>query len=228
EYDFANCHYSILMQMAGRFGCQCDAIEHYLGHKKTVRETIAQAAGISIDQAKVCLLAIMYGARQSLWPTNAIPKEIGTEAAERLFGCDLFIAIHADIVRARQTIVRSWPRDRQGRVANMFGRSIGGRIHSEQILAHLIQGVEASALRAILLLYPQEIVLVQHDGFAARHRLDTKAIEATVLEATSYTMRIEEVRIHLALDSYFQSRRIQNETGRKRRPNKPFSHIHAS
>ena len=111
EYDFANCHYSILMQMAESVGCRCEAIEHYLANKRAVRQAIAYQAGISAPHAKVCLLAIMYGARQSLWHRNAIPELIGTEAAERLFGVDLFTAIHADIQRARKTIVKKWPRE---------------------------------------------------------------------------------------------------------------------
>jgi hypothetical protein len=221
EYDFANCHYVILMQMAASFDCQCEAIRHYLDNKSEVRETIAKEAGISIIQAKRCLLAIMYGARQSLRPTNAIPSEIGTEAAERLFGSELFIGIHAEIKRARHAIVKGWPRDRQGRVTNMFGRSIGGKAPAEELLAHLIQGVEATALRAMLTLYPEEIVLVQHDGFAAQCRLDTAAIEATVLTATGYTMKIEEDRIQLALDRYLYERRIQNDFGLKRKLRKP-------
>jgi hypothetical protein len=215
EYDFANCHYSIMAQMASRFDCRCDAIEHYLSNKTSVRKAIADQAGIPIDQAKVCLLAAMYGARQSLWPATAIPKEIGTEAAERLYGVDLFAAIHADIRRARQAILNGWDRDRQGRLANIFGRTIGGKETAEQILAHLIQGVEAAALRAILVRYPCEIVLVQHDGFAAGQRLCCRTIEETAKEATGYTFKVEEECIHLAVDVYFQARRIQNDCGLK-------------
>jgi hypothetical protein len=223
EYDFANCHYSILMQMAAQFDCQCEAIQHYLDNKRMVRESIAFDAQIGIDQAKVCLLAIMYGARQTLWPTNAIPSEIGTEAAERLFGVDLFAGIHADIQRARRAIVKAWPRDRQGRVTNLFGRSIGGKQAPEEILAHLIQGVEASALQGILTLYPQEIVLVQHDGFAAEQRLDCGAIEQAAATATGYGFKVEEKRITLELDNYFHTRRIQNDFGRKPKQDAPSS-----
>ena len=228
EYDFANCHYAILMQMAEREGCQCEAIGHYLANKKDVRQTIAFEAGIALDQAKVCLLAIMYGARQSLWPRNAIPELIGGEAAERLFGVDLFAGIHADIKRARATIVKRWPRNRQGRVTNMFGRAIGGKQAPEEILAHLIQGVEATALRGILTAFPDEIVLVQHDGFAARSRLDAEAIEAAAALATGYTFEVEEKRITLELDSYFHGRQIQNDSGRKPKPDAPSSHSSAN
>ena len=227
EYDFANCHYSILAQMAASFDCRCDAIEHYLANKQEVRSSIAMDAGIDVVQTKVCLLAIMYGARQSLWPLNAIPQEIGQEAALRLFGVKLFADIHADIQRARKTVVKRWPRDRQGRVVNLFGRSIGGKKAPEEILAHLIQGVEASALRAILVMYPSEIVLVQHDGFASTSRLNTEAIEAAAA-TTGYAFKAEETRITMEVDSYFHVRRIQNDSGRKPSPDAISSHIRAN
>ena len=223
EYDFSNCHFEIIKQMAAQYGYECKAIADYLANKKPTRKAIADQAGISVEQAKVCLLAIMYGARQSLWPRNAIPELIGGEAAERLFGVDLFAGIHADIKRARATIVKRWPRNRQGRVFNMFGRAIGGKQAPEEILAHLIQGVEATALRGILTTFPEEIVLVQHDGFAARSRLDAGAIEAAAALATGYTFEVEEKRITLELDSYFHNRQIQNDSGRKPKPDAPSS-----
>ena len=71
EYDFSNCHFTILDQMAARFGHDCTAIRHYLANKKVTRQSIADQAGIEIDQAKVCLLATLYGARASLSRENA-------------------------------------------------------------------------------------------------------------------------------------------------------------
>lgn len=224
EYDFANCHYSILIQMAAQFDCQCDAIEHYLRHKGEVRQAIAREAEITEGNAKQCLLAIMYGARKTLWLDNSIPSLIGLEAAERLFGVDLFVSIAEDIKRARKAIVTGWERDRRGWVTNAFGRSIGGRSATpEQLLAHLIQGVEASALRAILRQYPAEVVLAQHDGFASRIRLDAQAIERAVTDATHYRLAVEEKRIAPNVDRYFQERRIQKDYGRKRRRTKASS-----
>ena len=105
----------------------------------------------------------------------------------------------------------------------MFGRAIGGKQAPEEILAHLIQGVEATALRGILTTFPEEIVLVQHDGFAARSRLDAGAIEAAAALATGYTFEVEEKRITLELDSYFHNRQIQNDSGRKPKPDAPSS-----
>lgn len=62
-------------------------------------------------------------------------------------------------------------------------------------MAHLIQGIEAKALQAAVNLYPNDIVLLQHDGFAATARLDVSAITDAVFSATGYCLELEEERI---------------------------------
>lgn len=203
EYDFANCHYAILSQMAAQFGYQCAAIAHYLANKKATRRAIADGAGITEDQSKVCLLAIMYGARASEWHDSAIPLAIGPDKAKRLYQLDQFAAIKADIQGARQAILKHWPRTRNGRLSNAFGKAISSKEPAERRLAHLIQGVEAKALKAAIELYPDTIVLMQHDGFAALTRLDICAIEAAVQDATGYRLALEEQRIQVDLDAHF-------------------------
>ena len=215
DFDVANCHYSILHQMAAPHGIRLEAIEGYLADQKTVRNSIANDAGITRDQAKICLLAILYGARLLLWPENAIPKEIGEEAAKRLFSVKLFADIHQDIQKARRVILDGHPRTRTGWLKNMFGLSIGGRASKEKLLAHLIQGVEATALKAVLDAYPEDIVLVQHDGFTATRALDAKAIEATVLMATGYRLPFKVERLQIDLDAGLERRRFQNDIRRK-------------
>ena len=46
----------------------------------------------------------------------------------------------------------------------------------------------------------------QHDGFAAAARLDCRAIEQAVLEATGYRLELEEKQIQADPDAYFLSR----------------------
>lgn len=211
EYDFANCHYAILSQMAARFGYECKAIAHYLANKNVTRVAIAKEADITVDNAKICLLAIMYGARASEWHESAIPKAIGVDGARRLYKIEQFNAIKRDIHGARQMILDKWPRTANGRLTNAFGKAISHKVKAEKRLAHLIQGVEAKALKASIDLYPDAIVLLQHDGFASSSRLDRDAIEAAVLEATDYRLELEEERIQPDPDAYFIRHRIQNE-----------------
>lgn len=193
DYDVENCHFAIAAQMARQAGFPCVAIENYMAHKKDVRDEIARTIGISTTQTKTCLLAVMYGARTTTWHENAIPQAIGTDAARRLADFPLFANIATDVKLARAAILKMRKPNRQGGLVNDFGKSIKADEHSpEQRLAHLIQGVEAKALRACIELHPGEIVLVQHDGFTATKRLDLAALELAIQTATGYALRLEE------------------------------------
>jgi len=211
EYDFSNCHFDILKQMAAEHGYQCNAISNYLATKKLTRLAIAEQAGITETNAKTCLLAIMYGARASEWHENAIPEEIGVDAARRLYQVPLFAGIQSDIAQARAAILNGWKRTANGSLTNAFGKAIEGKAKTVEQLAHLIQGVEAKALQAAIDLYPNDIVLLQHDGFAASTRLSDKTIMDAVFKATGYRLLLEEKIIQVDPDAQFLKNRIQIE-----------------
>ncbi|NYT79871.1 hypothetical protein H0A71_23220 [Alcaligenaceae bacterium] len=222
EYDFSNCHYAILMQMAAKFGNECQAIGNYLVNKKATRQAIADQAGITVPQAKTCLLAIIYGARAATRFDNAIPDEIGRQAAARLYRSPIFISIHQDIKKARRAILNGRPCTANGRLSNAMGKSIETKKPSSktganprQQLAHLIQGVEAKALKTAIDMHPDDIVLLQHDGFAATTRLDGIAIMEAVYQATGYRLELEEARIQVDPEEQFLKYRIQSENDRK-------------
>ena len=90
EYDFENCHYAILHQLAAKHGLECPAIAHYLKYKRPVRKQIVDDIGLSLDEAKRCLIALIYGARYSHRHEDAIPAAIGKAAALQLYKHPLF------------------------------------------------------------------------------------------------------------------------------------------
>lgn len=203
DYDVENCHFTIMAQMARLEGPPCVAIEHYMANKKAVRAEISEGVGISIDDTKTCLLALMYGARTTTWDKNAIPKAIHDKAAA-LFALPLFANIADDVERARTAILKQHKLNRQGNLVNAFGKSIKANDYKpEQRLAHLIQGVEAKALRACIELHPGEIVLLQHDGFTATKRLDVAALEQAIQTATGYALKLEEELVQPDLADQF-------------------------
>ena len=202
EYDFANCHFSIFNQMADKAGYQCTAIQHYLANKEQVRQLVANQAGISKNDAKACLLALIYGANITLWEENAIPQAIGMEASAKLFKVPEFLAIKHDINKAQHLILKTWVKTANGLV-NAFGKAIKATARPVEQMAHLTQGIEAKALQTALNLYPESIVLLQHDGFASIHRLDTKAITDAIFEVTGYNLELEEKVIQPNPDAYF-------------------------
>jgi hypothetical protein len=212
EYDLSNCHWDIVRQLAAQYGCACPAIDHYLAHKKTVRKAIAAEAEISENHAKVCLLAIMYGAKKSTWHDTAIPQAIGEKAAKRLYKVELFEGLSNDIDKARTAIVKNYPRNQRGHLSNAMGKPIDGKEPKKKILAHLIQGVEAQMLNTVIDLHPKDIVLLQHDGFAANKKLDTQTLVQRIEQTTGYKMQLEDKQIKINPDAYFLKNSFQPET----------------
>ena len=233
DYDVVNCHFAIIAQMARSSGVQCVAIEHYLDNTKEVRHEIAEAVGISYDETKTSLLSVMYGAKSEAWYWYkcAIPDAIGIDAARRLHEFPPFAHIAADVKVARDAILDYNKPNRQGYLKNKFDKSI--RVKAtvrakvkdtgktpEQCLAHLIQGVEAAALEACTELYPQEIILLQHDGFTATKPLDVAALESAIKTATGFTLRLKPEQVFPDLAAQY-SKTSKNELSKVRNTLKP-------
>jgi hypothetical protein len=211
DYDLSNCHFAIIANMARAAGYQCVAIEHYMADKKPVRAEIAAEIGISIEQTKTCLLAVMYGARTSTWHENAIPETVGVDAARRLNEFPLFANIAADVKQAGAAILAHNKPNRQGGLVNVFGKSVlVQEKKATQLLAHLVQGVEALAIRACIEVDPGAVVLIQHDGFTATKQLDVAKLERAILDATGYALPLEEELIQPDIQAQFD-KSIQNE-----------------
>lgn len=190
EYDFENCHYSIFSQLAARSGFEAEGIARYLANKRQVREQLAREVGISIEQVKTCLLAIMYGARANTWHENAIPNEIGPIAALSLYGNPLFQAIAGDIKEGRRVILANWP-TRRTTLLNAMGKPVKKSERAEVKLAHLLQGIEAQALRAVIKAMPNDVLLLMHDGFVTSRPIDTNAMEQKVTRETGYNLALD-------------------------------------
>lgn len=210
EYDFENCHYSIFRQMAGAYQFDCPNIDYYLENKREVRNRIAAEMGISIDQVKTCLLAIMYGAQTSEWEKAAIPKAIGLGKVKALYRNELFAGILEDIEKGRDQIVAKWPLSK-GKYKNAVGKCIekkekitragkvlkGRPTKPKKILAHLIQGIEAKMLRVAIDMYSDNVLLVQHDGFTTDIQINKAAIIDRIKEVTGMDMEISEERLSI-------------------------------
>lgn len=199
EYDFANCHYAILHQLAGQYGLALPAVCHYLQNKRQVRRQLMLDLGLSENEVKTCVIALIYGARFSHRHEDAIPAAIGQDAALRLYQHPLFFALKVEVGKTARGIIEKWPRSRK-RLKNAYGKWISEKKDWAQILAHLLQGIEAKMLEAVRKLYPNEILLLQHDGFASAVQLDTGKMMKAIHEETGYVMQVEEKQIRLSPD----------------------------
>jgi len=233
DIDIENCHYSILAQMAASHGYQCTEVLAYLDNKEQVRKSLADEFGISVRQAKDALIALIYGAKFSGREDDALPEIFGsTQLAQKIYLYPPFLALRDDIAGAREVVLKAQEVSRRT-IKNCRGLTIRLDDSNErQQLAHLLQGVEVTALEAAYRLYPKEIVLLQHDGFTSTKPLDTKRIEAAMLEATGYRLEVEQkvIQVNLAdaFDAHPDDTNNQIEIGRKANAGAGFSPSTAS
>lgn len=220
DIDIENCHYSILAQMAAAHGYQCTVINDYLDNKRQFRESLAAEFSISMRQVKDALIALIYGAKFSFRAKDALPMIFGDQAlAAKAYEHPKFMALRNDIAEARAVVLAA-QEDNRRTIKNCRGLTIRLDDSNErQQLAHLLQGVEVKALEAACRLYPKEIVLLQHDGFSASKPLATERIEAAMLEATGYRLKVEQkvIQVNLsdAFDAHPDTAKNQIEIGRK-------------
>jgi len=200
DYDIENCHFTLFSQLAARYGYETKNINYYLQNKKAVRQELANYLGIDIGSVKVCLLSILYGARANDFPRNAIPKEIGQEKAKLLFEHEVFRGIHGNIKRGREKILKNYPVNNRGYLVNAFGKSIHKDKKPPQKLAHLLQGIEAQALRAVVEEIPDKVLVLMHDGFVTKKRISQRDMSAHVSAVTGYKVTLEGQKIALAPD----------------------------
>ena len=202
DYDIENCHFAIFSQLARRYGYDCESIEYYLSHKRNIRAGLAESVGITIQEAKTCLLAVMYGASLSTWEDCAIPEVIGQTKAKLLFADTRFKGIADDIKNGTEHILNGWP-NRRTTLLNAMGKKIRLSEPPRIKLAHIIQGLEAVALRAAICLYPDDIVLPMHDGFVSKRKLDVSQIEQVMYEATGIRLEVSSKVMDLPADLDF-------------------------
>jgi hypothetical protein len=206
EYDFANCHYSVIQQMAERLGVDLPEVRWYLENKLAVRESLANRIGVDPDSAKKVLISgPIYGAHSTLWSAAAIPQLIGTKAASKLYADPQYQALKADVARARKAILKH-ARVENDRLFNAVGSSIpiyktarGAKKPQREtpaaLFSHLVLGVEALLLRSIIDAFPDDVLLPMHDGWVSGRELDRDDLARTIYAKTGFRMQLDVERI---------------------------------
>lgn len=202
DYDMEACHHNIFIQLARQCGYQANAVASYVRDKSDVRRELAQRIEISVDDAKFVLLAVLYGAKTSVGRMlgnghleNSIPERLGVERSKALFADKAFAAIAGDIRAGRSAILKAWPR-RAGGIVNHVGKSLSiAGSSDEQKLAHLCQGVEVGALRAVIESETDSVQLLMHDGFVTSKVIDMEAAEGRILARTGHRLQLVEKKI---------------------------------
>jgi hypothetical protein len=196
EYDFANAHIAMLYQLARQHGCKLPTVARYLRNKKMWRRRLAERLDLPLGDVKVGLIQIGYGARRCAH-RGALRDKLGAAGA-RAFINDPFVRkLSTELRTASAKVISIAPR-RDGKVINAMGFTFDAgsrRDSSARQLAHLLQGFEALMLHAVVEMHPNELLLLEHDGWVSSVELDVAAIEAKVLERTGLRMQIEQRKI---------------------------------
>lgn len=218
DIDIANCHWTILHQLAQQQGLELPTVAHYLQHKAQVRETIASDCNITVAQAKRCLIAIIYGASidyESYLGQERQVTMIGdvlrsVEAHERFKHHYLVQGLFDDVNKAQHAIVDKFisdaPNGKKGYIINHFSKQFkvvakkDSQFYREAI-AHILQGVEASILNVIgtcFNKYVNEITCLQHDGLTVRNDVTSEQlqeVEKQVQIKTGFNVILEAKKI---------------------------------
>ena len=173
---------------------QIGAIE---ANPKKIRNQIAKKIDILLDDAKICLIAIIYGANSFEWEDAKIPQLIGLDKSTMLIKHPRYNAIFKEVNEIRPEIISQWDNKKRIKYYNAMGKPVGIIESQKKILACLVQGIEALLLNTILHEHSKDIVLLQHDGFASTSRLSTTGMEKLLKDKTGFDMPVEEERIQI-------------------------------
>lgn len=221
DYDFDNCHYAILHQLAQKLNIHTPHITEYLQHKKFHRARLANELGVDEKLIKKCLIALIYGAALKTKPysrrtgSGEIKKEspailnvLGENKATALISDAFFAGLSQDIKRAGKAVVESYRNPSNGKLINALGKSNkksknnSGKdkgVSVSDLLAHILQGYEAKMLSIAVELFGDKITLLQHDGFTSPDKaLDVKLLSSEIEKQTGLNMTLTIERIGLA------------------------------
>ena len=220
DYDISNCHYTLLAQLAASDDIECPAIQNYLKNKTAIRNRIADHLQVDTVRVKTCLLALIYGAKMAAHKTPgkgrdpAIYKALGAEKGAMLLAMPEFVDLAEEVRRVGNKVLENWP-VRSGSLINDAGCGIKQSEQKKQKLSHLLQGAEALILKTAVeyleAKQPGNVILLQHDGFTARKKIDISALRVHIEEQTGFVVEWDVDRIQPSADRDFSKVEKQAE-----------------
>jgi len=197
QLDISNAHYSILAQASATNDTQLQNIEFYIRNKQMVRATIADDCDIEPGLVKQALIALIYGASLS---TKYIKTDKGLKqtAILRICGNDksyqalinhhFFKGISQDVKRGGSVMIDN-AKTKAGNMYNALNKPISSSETLAKQTAHLLQGIEAQALDAVL--KASEVAVALHDGFVFTKKVSASFLECEIKKATGYALMLE-------------------------------------
>jgi hypothetical protein len=123
-----------------------------------------------------------------MWADCAIPKLIGPEKAGCLYEIPQFDELTFEILEVGEVMRQNATRLANGAIINCRSKACHGTPRQE--LAHLLQGLEAELLHVVIEEYGNDILIIQHDGFALADYVNPAEIETILFDRTGFDMPV--------------------------------------
>ncbi|ANH68248.1 hypothetical protein [Mitsuaria sp. 7] len=191
DYDISNCHFAVLRHFAIRLGIETPTVAAYLVSKRETRERLSRTCNADVDAVKQALIALVYGMSLSPRLHGSLARTLGSQDAAKRFGQDKFVRSLLTEIKTLIAPLIELHAKPFGRVVNAIGRAAPMSRGKWRLLAHLLQGVEASALRAVLDAHGGDVLLAVHDGWIFKRHVEPAAVEALIERATGVRLSLE-------------------------------------
>lgn len=194
DYDISNCHFSIMYQLCERQGVILNNVRHYMNNKSQIRKDISEYVGVEEDKIKKALISLMYGAILSSSPCSSIPDTIGKEQVDKFIKHSFVNGLYNELKKNKKVLISNAKKNGQNYL-NAMNKSTNINEKKSSILSHLIQGVEASILNIIGEIHGDNIVLLQHDGWVSKIKIDKVKLMQNIYDRSGFNIMIEEEKI---------------------------------
>ena len=115
-------------------------------------------------------------------------KLLGDEHLEAFIGNNNVKNIYKDIHQAKNKLIL----DNNGKCINAMGKLIPSSVSKNKKLSHILQGYEAKALNIIGEMTSDNLVLLLHDGWVSKKKLNTNYLKARLYTAMGIEFSIIE------------------------------------
>lgn len=199
ELDMSNAHYSFLAEAAAGAGQSLRAIEFYLNNKKVVRNTLTSDLQMDTAAVKTALISLIYGATTKTPfmgnEQTALRNLCGSDHQWReLVNHDLFKAIAKDVKTGGEIMTKAC-KIKGGNIYNCLNKPIAATEPQSKVTAHILQGLEAMALNAVVNAASDDVAVLLHDGIVWYNQPSAAYYELTIRNATGYSIKLEGKKI---------------------------------
>ena len=208
DVDIENCHYNLLEQMCARSGIKTPRISHYVRNKKQVRKEVATTLQCTEEQAKVVLIALIYGA--NLGPRGVL-KKLDIDTSDEALKDTWISKLTEEITNVRRYVIEDYTARTRGycKIKNDAGMIVktitenGESVKKSKLLAHLLHGAESLILQYMISFLGDNVVLLQHDGVTCPNPVDTDELSDYIAEKTGYRVQfdIEQLKPDFYVDA---------------------------